>query len=97
MANDYAREKLFGAVDALVGSSSIQLRLTYAAGDLIKLRATNAVPAQLKERFESVMSTLTEKPLSNDRGYVPRLVTDEVGAKLAREIVSLYTDVMGGL
>jgi hypothetical protein len=36
-------------------------------------------------------------PLSSERGYVPRQMSEEDGAKLARRILSLFTDVMGGL
>jgi hypothetical protein len=99
MAHDYGREKLYEAVNALVGSDAIQMRLTNATEALspLALQPDPDLPAELRDRFDALWLALTELPLSDEHDSTPRPVTDEEGAKLAREILSLYTEAMGGL
>jgi hypothetical protein len=98
MSNDYAKQKLFEAVYSLIGSSSIQERLTFAAVPLIILRSQpETPPVEIRGEFDALMQTLTKVPLSTGTGYTPRPVTSEEGEKLARQILSMFVTVMGGL
>ena len=93
-----ARKKLYEALNVLVvGNEKIQMRLTYAGSHLLTLQPHADFPPEMSHRFVTIKQELTGPPLSNDRGYVPRPITDKRGDELAMEILSLYTDVMGGL
>ncbi len=94
---DYAKQKLWEAVSSLVGASSIQERLTSAAIPLLALRPPQEVPPDIKERLESVLAKLTAEPLSNETRSTPRKLSDDEGRKIADEILSMFTRVMGGL
>jgi hypothetical protein len=94
MPFDYAKQKLFEAVYALVGSDPIQQRLTSAAVHLVILRTPerelgNVLPRELHKRFFAVVDELTVEPLSSGAGPEPRGVTPEEGERIAREIFDL--------
>jgi hypothetical protein len=94
----YAREKLWQAVETLVGDGPIQTRLTYAADYLLRIMPDKHLPAgKQRTEFEEIKNALTSEPLSTATGYSPRHVTPEEGAKLARRILSLYTELRGGI
>jgi hypothetical protein len=88
----HAREKLFAAVYALVGSSDIQLRLTFAAQSLANL---NAHSDELGERFAAVRREL-EMIALDATASVASTGLNASGGQLAREILSLYMDLRGG-
>ena len=96
MGMDYTQEKLWQAVNTLVGSGSIQTRLRYAAEYLIRVkgRDEHAFPqAELQERFARVMERLTSTPAVGDEGTIQastRNLTDEDAEKVASEIFSLF-------
>jgi len=84
----YAREKLWQAVDILVGDGDIQRRLKYAA-----VRPQEDLAIEDRADFEDIKKIL--EPLSAEP---PRLhLTSEDGAKLARRILSLYAELRGGI
>ena len=60
----------------------------------VALAAAGSSPRAEVAAIKEIMFTT---PLSSERGYVPRQMSEEDGAKLARRILSLFTDVMGGL
>jgi hypothetical protein len=96
-AHALARQKLHEAVNALVGDKGMQMRLTIAASHLLILRQQLDLPGELKGRFESIIRTLAEEPLDTDQGYALRLISNEKSAEVAREILSLYAQVIVGL
>jgi hypothetical protein len=98
MSLDYAREKYWDAVDVLVGASPIQRRLTFAAELLLRLRPDEDIPdPELKVRHDAVLKKLTATPLSDERDYQPRKLSDDEAADLSREILSIYIGLRGGI
>ena len=92
----YLKQKLFQAVHDLVGAGDIDKRLTYAGGYLVHIHEPD-IPKEYQAEVAAIKEILFATPLSSKRGYVPRQMSEEDGAKLARRILSLFTDVMGGL
>jgi hypothetical protein len=101
MAYDYAREKLWQAVDGLVGDGSIQDRLASAAMILTRLhRPDEDIPKELREEFKAVMHALTKETAQGNEGNIvatTRKLSSEEGAKLAHRIFSLYVQLRGGI
>ena len=97
----FAKQKLFEAVSSLVGSSSLQERLTFAAVPLFALNSrAGELPAALAFRLDGLLTALTRngtEPLSDNRSYVPRDLTDDEARDLANEILSLFVEAVGGL
>ena len=91
----YAKQKLYEAVLCLAGASPIEERLPSAALPLLVLNNPPApdTPPQIQARLEKVVSTLTTPPVSD----WPRPFPQDKCRELAEEIVSMYTEVMGGL
>lgn len=94
--HDYLKQKLHQAVLALVGDGDIDTRLTFAAGYFLNMPDRN-VPEEFREEFLAIKNALLSIPLSSTQTDVPRAVSAEKPAELARDIVVLYSDVMGGL
>jgi hypothetical protein len=94
--DDYARQKLFEALYALVGDGTIDKRLTFAADYVITLQP-NQIPTSIAEEFEAVRDKLTKTPLTHERGYTLRNITTEEGEKLAQRILGMFVTLMGGL
>jgi hypothetical protein len=97
---DYVREKLWQALDVLVGAEPIQDRLAYAADALTRLKPSD-IPDEEREDFHAVMHALTKYPAEREgEGSIHasvRKLTDEEGAELARKILSIYIRVRGGI
>ena len=96
MSISYVQEKLWQAVDTLVGGGTIQDRLAYAAEYLIRVKV-DEIPDSRRAEFGAVMDSLTKHPAKvvgegSIRASVRKL-TDEEGAGLARKILSIYIDV----
>jgi hypothetical protein len=98
-ADDYAKQKLFEALHALVGAGPIQERLTFAAVALLQLRAPQPshIPPKIAGMFHAVVDDLTATPLSDSRGYTPRPLADDKAQEIARHILSMHVDLTGGL
>jgi hypothetical protein len=94
----YARQKLCEALDILVGSGPIEERLTHVVRPLRQLQP-DQIPPLITEELHAVLGTLTKTPLVSSDGsdYLPRQVTPEEGAKLARRIFSMFVQLLGGL
>lgn len=98
MGLDYAREKYWQAIDTLVGASTVQERLTYAAEYLSRLRAPDDISdPKLSQRHLAVMQKLTSVPLSNQNNSVPRPLSDTEATDISREILSIYIGLRGGI
>jgi hypothetical protein len=90
----YAKQVLWEAVGALAASpASLEKRLESANACLSKLhRIDEDLPEEHREEFRAIMAEL---PSRGDA--VPRHLTDEKSRELANRIVSIYTDILGGL
>jgi hypothetical protein len=96
--DDYARQKLYEALCALVGDGPIDKRMTFAADTLAQLQLQpNRIPPSIAEEIHAVHSALTKTPLSHYRGYTLRNITTEDGEKLAQRILGMFVTLMGGL
>ena len=92
----YLKQKLFQALHDLVGAGDIDKRLTHAGNFLVHLEEPD-IPKEYRAEVAAIKEIMFTTPLSSERGYVPRQMSEEDGAKLARRILSLFTDVMGEL
>ena len=98
MRVDYAREKLYQAIDCLVGAGSIQERLIWAANCLISLTSDD-FPEEERQTFEDLWSELTRYP-NDHAGAITDSVNrlhEEEATKVARGIFSLYITIRGGI
>ena len=93
---NYPKQKFYEAVSALIGNSSIEMRLTYAAEPLLMLQP-NELPEKMRHEFELLLNDLRQKSLSRETQIMPRPVTKEEARKLAERILGMYTELMGGL
>jgi hypothetical protein len=93
----YLKQKLFEALHDLVGAGDIDKRLANPRRHhLVHLQEPD-IPKEHRAEVAAIKEIMFTTPLSSEQGYVPRQISDEDGAKLARRILSLFTDVMGGL
>jgi hypothetical protein len=92
----YFKQKLFEALAALVVDGDLDQRLTFAANYLLRLQDRD-VPEGLRDDFTRLRDALTRTPLSSERGWVDRQISAEDARKHALEVLSLFTEVMGGL
>ena len=92
----YINEKFFEALFALVGTSSIDIRLTLAAKPLLQLQEKQ-LPEGMQDEFKTLRDALTKIPLSTKTDYQPRPISEDDGRKLAEQILEMYTKLMGGL
>jgi hypothetical protein len=95
---EYVREKLWQAIDTLVGGGSIRERLEDAATYLIRLKP-GEIPAHERDNFVEVMEALTAHPAETPgegsiRASVRKLTDEEVSA-LGRKILSIYISLHG--
>ena len=101
MAVEYGREKLWQAVNALAtGSGSIQERLENAAIFLIRLQAGEDLPEEHRATFEAILHELTKEQATGDEGNIRATLANtssERGRALAGRILSLYTELHGGI
>jgi hypothetical protein len=91
-----ARQKLYEALYILVGSDTIDKRLTFAANMLVQLQP-NQIPRKIANDFSAVRKALTTTPLSHTKSFTPRQVSAEEGEKLAQKILGMYVRLTGGL
>lgn len=94
--SDYLKQKLYEALYTLISTDDLNKRLTYAGTTLVALQDRD-VPIEYRERFARIRSQLFATPLSSEDNYLPRQMPVEDAKALAREILGLYTEVMGGL
>lgn len=102
MESRYAHEKLWQAVHVLAtGSGDIQGRLASAAIYLIRLRPEEDFNSEEhQETFKGIVHDLTKVPALADEGRIQATaakMSDEEGRRLAGAILSLYTEMKGGI
>ena len=93
---DYAKQKLCDAVYALIGTSTIDRRLTSAASYLLLVQPRD-LPAGMRDDFEKLKGKLTRIPLSSKTGFLLRPVSEDDAVKLAKAILSMLVQLLGGL
>jgi hypothetical protein len=89
----YAPQKLMQAVDRLIGAGTVQRRLSHAATELAQLKAF--APHEITPEIDEVIRKLTAGQ-GGAEAATARL-SDDDGVKLAHEILSIYTALLGGL
>jgi hypothetical protein len=85
-------EKLTQAVDVLAtGSGRVQERLSYAALELIRLRADDFPEGELRRTFNGIWDDLTFEQPTGDEGSIAPLnrTDDEDAPAIARRILKL--------
>ncbi len=96
--NSYAKQRLNQALESLVEEGPLRRRLTYATVHLLILRSVYQSRDTIRNRIESLVEELTKEPLRTTYGYGPPTHISPKRAKaIAQEILSLYTEVQGGL
>jgi len=93
---DYAKQKLCDAVYALIGTATIDRRLTYAASYLLLVQPRD-LPVALRGDFESLLRKLTRIPLSSPRAPLLRPISENDARDLAKAILSMFIQLLGGL
>jgi hypothetical protein len=93
----YARQKLWQAVDCLVGDGPLRLRLGYAYTTLLILNADNDLPAELRDRFTALMQALDARADNEAHGPVTINTRAPKAGRLAGEVLSLYIALRGGI
>ena len=93
---DYAKQKFYDAVYALLGSATIDRRLTYAASYLMLVQSRD-LPVALRGDFENLLRKLTRIPLSSKTGLLLRPISEDDAVKLAKAILSMLVQLLGGL
>ena len=95
-SSDYAKQKLYDAVYALLGSATIDRRLTSAASYLLLVQPRD-LPVALRGDFENLLRKLTRIPLSSKTGLLLRPISEDDAVKLAKAILSMLVQLLGGL
>jgi hypothetical protein len=91
------RQKFLEAVYVLIGTSTIDKRLIFAAMRLLELQE-DQLPEEMRDEFEALRVALTKIPLSTERSdYQPRPISEDDGRKLAEQIFEMVVKLMGGL
>ena len=93
---DYAKQKFYDAVYALLGSATIDRRLTSAASYLMLVQSRD-LPVALRGDFENLLRKLTRIPLSSKTGLLLRPISEDDAVKLAKAILSMLVQLLGGL
>jgi len=88
----YAKQKFYDAVYALLGTATIDRRLTYAASYLMLLQ-----PRDMRGDFENLLRKLMRIPLSSAIAPLPRPISEDDALKLAKAILSMFIQLLGGL
>jgi hypothetical protein len=102
-AENYVREVLWVAIRTIMRSQgSLQERLAGAALGLGSLPAPveNDLPKEYQEAFESINQDLTKEPAKGSEGRIQattRKMDDQEAERVAERILSLYTQLRGGI
>lgn len=101
MSGSYAKQKLYEALEILVGDGRIDGRLSETMRPLGQLTGPkpNVVPRAIADELDAVLAQLRQAPVIDRRGNdaFRRQISSEDGETLARRILSMFVEVMGGL
>ena len=95
MSANYTQQKLWQAVQALIGPGHIQERLNSAAGLLVLIDARMAFPSDpdAQTLFDSSIKRLTSSQPTGGEGTIEattRTLSDDEGGRLAEDIFRLF-------
>jgi hypothetical protein len=100
MRVDYAREKLYQAVESLISDGTLKHRVAATGQFLIRLKSED-FPQDLRKNYDNIMEHLTEfhPEFNADSSFAAstRRMTDRDAEKLAKDIFNLYVDLTGGI
>jgi hypothetical protein len=94
MSQTETHQRMDEVMYALTGIGDIQMRLTYVADALTRLDEGVDLPEHLARRLRDVKAQLLTTPLSDDKKYVPRSLSDPIARELAHKILSIYRDFL---
>ena len=92
----YAKQKFCDAVYALISNATIDRRLTSAASYLMLVQPRD-LPAGMRDDFENLLRKLMRIPLSSTTSPLPRPISEDDALKLAKTILSMFIQLLGGL
>jgi hypothetical protein len=92
----HARQKVFEATYALVGSGPLTMRLTHAANCLTQIREED-IPQEILEDVKVLKATLLGTPLSSAYRFERRTLSPKKAREAAKRIFELYTKLLGGI
>lgn len=89
-----APNRLFEAMQLLVGPESIQMRLAYVAERILPIRPTE-IPETLREQYMEIRRQLTSIPIfrPDSMDFVPRPISNEVGGEIAEKLLSMFLEM----
>ncbi|MBG0796808.1 hypothetical protein IYX23_03735 [Methylocystis sp. L43] len=90
------KNKLYEALNALVGDNDLERRLSIAAGPLTQLQDRD-IPEEYRPRFAALKASLPKASLGCDPNYVPAQMSEREARDLSERILRLFFDAMGGL
>jgi hypothetical protein len=93
----YAREKLWAALDTLVGDGTIQYRLGNALTQLVRLRPKEDFPEELREEFSTLMADLTKRVIHSEWRSSWINTRRPKSGRMAKTVLSLYISLRGGI
>jgi hypothetical protein len=92
--HDNLKQKLFEALHDLFSEKGLAAGLTYAG---MYLHQVHDVPSEYKTELEEIRAALITSSSGTEVNCQPREFSPQEAVILARRILSLYTQVMGGL
>lgn len=84
--SNYAKQKLYEALNSLVGTGTLQQRLTFAALPLVVLNGDQGLPDEIVGPLRNVVEKLTQEPLADQGTHVPRRIDNEEAVLISKEI-----------
>jgi hypothetical protein len=93
----YTRQKLWEAVNVLVGDGSMAARLGYAQGYLLVLRPEQDFPESMREKFATLMDTLRRHSVTSRTEPTRINLKHPESDRAAETILGMYVELKGGL
>ncbi len=90
------KQKLFEALHSLVGSGELDARLTFA-GNALSVLNPEDFPQEYQKAFSDIKNRVFQPSVSSECDYTRRQMSEGDLSRLAEDILSLYTELMGGL
>jgi hypothetical protein len=91
----YPKQKLFEALHSLVGCGELDARLA-SAGNVLSVLKPGDFPQEYQKAFSDIKGRLFQIPPSSEGGYARRPISEDDLSRLAEDILSLFTVLIGG-
>jgi hypothetical protein len=92
--HDNLKQKLFEALHDLFSEKGLAAGLAYAG---VYFHQVHDVPSEFKTEFDEIKAALATSSSVTEASGQPPEVSPQEAVIMARRILSLYTQVMGGL